>query len=109
MATQTFEADGKVLGSREVPSFVYSELEGAKRPTPSYAYFCPRCGEIWGRLRTEGAAYTQCCYRPCEAHGDGRLAQHWVRGEEPSLLARDWPKAALMRELEIEAREVQGG
>lgn len=108
MARQTFEVGGKVLGERSVPSFVYSELEGGKRPTPSYAYFCSRCGEIWGRLRTEGAQYTQCCYRACEAHGDGRLAQHWIRGEEPSILARDWPREALARELRLELEATHG-
>jgi hypothetical protein len=108
MALQTFEVGGEVLGVRQVPSFFRSELHGGMRPTYSYCYFCPHCGEVWGRLRTEGATYWQCCYRNCEAHGDGRLAQHWTRGDEPTRLASDWPRAALLREMYREMEMADG-
>lgn len=101
MGKQVFEADGQVLGSREIPNFL--NLPGiAIRPHYSYAYFCCRCGEIWGRLRHEGAAYTQCIYRNCRAHGDGRLAMTFPSDREPIGISFDWPREALLREFLVE-------
>ena len=105
MARQLFEVKGRILGWREVPNF--RNIPGFDiRPTESFAYFCPRCGEIWARLWCEGATYCQCSYRLCQAHGDGRLANgHDVVGDWPWRPAANWPKEALMRELLLEIKQ----
>jgi len=43
---------------------------------PSWAFFCPRCGEIWGRVVRTSPAENQhwlVMQRPCVAHGDGQM------------------------------------
>lgn len=106
MGKQVFEADGAVLGERMVENF--RNIPGFSiRPTDSYCYFCPRCGEIWGRLRHEGAGYWQCIYRLCRKHGDGRLSMQYPAGQ-PLGVARGWPHAALLREFLIELDEIEG-
>lgn len=98
MATQHFLVGKAYLGSRAIPDFrVIPGLEA--RPHHSYAYFCLRCGDIWGRLAVDGAPLTQCVCRPCSKHGDGRLSNtHEVPGE-PYNFASDWPAAAIKYEL----------
>lgn len=107
MGKQLFEADGRYLGQREVPNFQQSSLFG-HRITCSQAYFCPRCGEVWGRLHHEGG-YWQLTHRPCRRHGDGRLSSVWDRyGDFAHTLVRaDWPRDALKRELEIELEQAK--
>lgn len=106
MGSQTIEADGVVLGVREVEHWRRRDTLFAIRPTDSYAYFCPKCGDIWGRLRHEGASYWQCVYRYCRAHGDGRLSMQYPAGQ-PTGIERNWPRAALLREFMIELEELE--
>lgn len=107
MGKQLFEADGRYLGQREVPNFQRSSLFG-HHITSSFCYFCPKCGEIWGRLHHEGG-YWQLCIRNCQRHGDGRLSELYDRyGDfQPALLARDWPREALLREFLIELNDAR--
>lgn len=108
MALQVFEADGVELGSREVPGF--RNVPGLPlKAVESQAYFCPLCegGRIWGRLVVPGAAYTQCCYRPCRQHGNGRLSMNFPVPGEVNGIAADWPRQALLRELMIELEQIQ--
>jgi len=60
---------------------------------PSWAFFCPQCGEIWGRVvRTEPAAnqHWLVMQRQCVAHGDGQMlvGQDLTRCDAP-LLTRE--------------------
>lgn len=105
MGQQIFEADRQYLGQRLIPGFRRPEdtWNGVARVTDSYAFFCPRCGEIWGRMVHEGATFTQCWSRNCAEHGDGRMAW-WNPAGSPVGLAADWPRAALLRELMMEIR-----
>lgn len=101
MGKQTFIADGRVLGQRDIENF--RNVPGLPLCiTHSYAYCCNECGEIWGRLRHEGAPITQFIYRPCAKHGDGRLAMQFPVAGQPLGVATDWPRAALLREFLIE-------
>lgn len=100
MTRATIFVSGRMLGAFEVSSF-YSDRNGAV-PTRSIAYFCPLCGDIWGRIVVSGAASTQCRYRPCEKHGDGRLSQSAWPEEAATFLTAAWPRAALERELDLE-------
>lgn len=107
MGRQILEADGVVLGERQIEGF--RKIPGFPiRPNDSYAYFCDRCGEIWGRLRHEGAGSTQCIYRACRKHGDGRLSMQYPAGQ-PLGVAEDWPREALLREFLIELCEAEKG
>ncbi len=91
---------GRSLGTFEVPLF-YSDRSGAV-PVRSVVYFCPSCGDIWGRIFVPGAGSTQCRYRACEKHGDGRLTQSAWPSEPATYLTEAWPRPALVRELELE-------
>jgi hypothetical protein len=99
-------ADGAYLGSRDIPAFEKLRDFGP-RATRSLAYFCPRCGEVWGRLATDPAGYTQCLDRFCLRHGDGRLGTLPYNSPDwtVSNVAADWPRAALLRELEAELKQ----
>lgn len=97
MARQHFFVGPRHLGSREIPTLrVIPGLD--VRPHYSHAYFCMRCGEVWGRLIHERSELTQCTVRPCHLHGDGRLSQtHYLLGE-PTNFEPDWPPQAVAHE-----------
>jgi hypothetical protein len=42
-----------------------------------YAFYCGRCGQVWGRLRTIGNRYFSPYTQSCK--------QHWTKLEEESL------------------------
>lgn len=88
------------LGTFPVPLF-HTDRTGAF-PVQSVAYFCPSCGDIWGRIVIPGSTATQCRYRPCERHGDGRLTQSAWPSEPATYVTPAWPRAALERELDLE-------
>jgi hypothetical protein len=101
VALQHFFVDGRHLGSRLIPT--NRLVPGLDvRPHHSYALFCMRCGEIWGRLMHEAAPLTQIICRPCLKHGDGSLS--WLHdsaaniNESPLGFADDWPSAAIRHE-----------
>jgi hypothetical protein len=101
MASQQFYVNGRYLGQRDIPNFFH--IPGmTPRPHFGYAYFCLRCGDVWGRLVVVGAALTQVVGRPCQKHGDGRLSYtHFFEGE-PYNLEHNWPPAAIRYEFECE-------
>ena len=98
MATQQFYVGGRYLGQRTIPdNYVVPGFD--VRHHFSYAFFCMRCGEVWGRLVHLPAKLTQCVCRPCQKHGDGRLSTtHFFQGECTNLEA-DWPADAIRHEL----------
>lgn len=106
MGTQHFILGKSVLGSRRIPdNRVIPGLE--IRRHHSYAFFCLRCGDIWGRLLHEGAPLTQCITRPCLAHGEGRFSfTHFFAGE-PYNFERDWPPAAIKHEFLAELNFIE--
>jgi hypothetical protein len=106
MGRQIFEADGQILGERQIPNFGRSELFGGMKAQDSFCYFCPKCGEIWGRLRHEGAGYWQCVYRNCRKHGGGVLSMQYP-ADTPTGVGRDWPREALLRELMVLIEETE--
>ena len=102
MAEQQFYVEGHYLGSREIPlNRVIPGLDIILHR--SIAYFCPKCGEVWGRVLHVAADYTQCWQRPCSKHGDGRLGSlPYNHLGEPNNVEEDWPEAALRWELTAE-------
>lgn len=100
MARASIFVSGRSLGTFEVPLF-YSDRTGTV-PVRSVAYFCAACGDIWGRIVIPGSGATQCRYRPCEKHGDGRLSQSAWPSEPSTYITPAWPRAALERELDLE-------
>jgi len=92
MARQTFFLGPCCLGSRSVPEFHFTPGLG-NRLIRSRAYFCGRCGDIWGRLLVDSSTFTQLVQRPCLAHGDGRFSQ-FHNFEEGADYSADWPAAA---------------
>lgn len=97
MATQHFFLEGRYLGSREIESF--RRIPGLEiRWQPSYALYCMKCGEIWGRFLHDKAELTQLTFRLCLKHGDGRLATtHFFQGD-PHNYEPDWPPEAVAHE-----------
>lgn len=102
MPKQRFFAGVHYLGERQIPPTKEEGTFGIMA-VQSLVYFCPRCGDIWGRLLVEGAKMTQLSHRPCTHHGDGRLSTP-DNGKFPwheSQFAADWPPAAFERELRV--------
>ncbi len=96
MGRQTFFLGTRCLGSRNITDFrLIPGLE--VRALHSRAYFCGKCGDIWGRLLHDKAGFTECTLRPCLAHGDGRFSQYHDFGEGTDFSA-DWPAAAKLHE-----------
>ncbi len=82
------------------------------KPPLSFAFFCSTCGEVWGRVWTEGRPWVV-RQVPCEDH---QPAGVWNWNQVPgSFLDRDeaitgYPGAALCVELvpaDVLAREVE--
>lgn len=97
MGQQHFFVGTAYLGSRTIETNrVIPGLE--VRPHYSYALFCMRCGEIWGRLLHDKSRLTQVITRPCLAHGCGRLSNNFEYAGEPLYYERDWPAAATRHE-----------
>jgi len=107
MAKQTFEANGRWLGSRQIESF--RKIPGFPIVVQySYAYFCPRCGDIWSRLWHEDSSHWQLIHRYCQEHGDGRLSLEFPSCE-PLGIEKDWPRDALRREFLLELERAEKG
>jgi len=107
VATQHFFVGQTYLGSRLIPDF--RTIPGIEvRRHHSYALFCPRCGDIWGRLIHDGAGYTQLTHRSCVKHGDGRLSDLHEHGE-PIYFEKDWPKDAVKYEFERFLEQAEKG
>ena len=96
--TQYFQLHKRYLGSRQIPALVVIPGFTVRRQF-SYAFFCMRCGDIWGRLLAEDAYLAQIINRPCDKHGDGRLSRTFPTSDMPDAIGPDWPKAALLHEL----------
>ncbi|HQR20775.1 MAG TPA: hypothetical protein PKV98_07905 [Burkholderiaceae bacterium] len=106
MARQTIFAEGRYLGSREIPSFI--KIPGFEtRPQHSYVYFCMRCGEIWARFLLDPPGLHQFRVRPCRKHGDGTLScpPAWV--DDPLHFNPSWPDAAVRWEFDIEMSKAE--
>lgn len=105
MSLQHFFVGPRHLGARQIPDLrVIPGLE--VRFHHSYAYFCLRCGEVWGRLLHERADLTQCTIRPCLRHGDGKLSTTHFFAGEPTNFEDDWPPAAVAHEFAAELAQL---
>lgn len=106
MARQDFFVGTHYLGWREIPdNRVVPGLE--VRRHHSTVLFCPRCGEIWGRLLHAGSRYHQLVHRLCLQHGEGWLSCHPSWSDDPSLFSPDWPPRAIRWEFEALLRHVE--
>lgn len=111
MTLQHFLIEGRRCGSREIPSFRRWAGDIA-RPAGSWAYFCPRCGDVWAKLDAGGyctvmtAAY-------CRKHGDGTIARLCPFERWETEFGDDWPLEAKVHELtallDQAEREIQRG
>ena len=83
-------------GDRTIAQILHLQPLGGPNSTShlleqSIAYFCPACGEIWGRITLSTATYWQCLERPCQTHGDGSLVERniWASHNPSYYLTRD--------------------
>lgn len=105
MAAQHFFVGTRYLGSRTIPDTRC--IPGLEvRRHYSYALFCMRCGEIWGRFLHERSTLTQCTIRPCLLHGDGKLSTSHFFAGEPTNFEADWPPAAIAHEFAAELAQL---
>lgn len=105
------------LGHAMLPDEVYP---GAPAQYHSHAFFCQRCGEIWGRVFVEqGTPHFDIHIRPCFQHSPilsvpswkenfyAGLFQHYFHRREESstmnwpLLPEFFPPSVLRRELAL--------
>lgn len=101
MAAQHFFLGQRHLGTRQIPDMrIVPGLD--LRLHYSYAYFCMRCGDIWGRLLHDRGPLTQCIVRPCQRHGDGRFSATYTYPGEPTNFEADWPAGAVAHEFQCE-------
>jgi hypothetical protein len=71
MLTAHWFAENRTLGSSEYPNLGFTSF---LRIPKSTAYFCPRCGELWGRVHLEGIIPSwEVLERACIRHGSGFL------------------------------------
>ncbi len=80
---------------------------GAASPgyNPSLAYFCRRCGEVWGRV-TLGSGGWNSVYIPCSTHGGGSYIKPLIwwdhpNGRDLSSQLRTLPEPILRHEAKI--------
>lgn len=99
LVSQHFFVEGRYLGARQIDPW-WAVQGMTTRWQHSHVFFCCRCGEIWGRVLVDKATYTQCTYRECAAHGDGRLACPLNWNDDPTQFDSDWPSAAIRYEFE---------
>jgi len=72
LATYTYFDNGNPVGEVLADRGVWRSLQAL----PSWVFFCPQCGEIWGRaVRTDppGETHWLVVQRRCTAHGDGQM------------------------------------
>lgn len=91
MAEAVYLVGSRVLGTAKAP-----------RGAQSLAYFCPECGELWGRIALE--ARWQVLYVSCERHRDAehpwRLPGSLLSAlQDPAL----WESAARLDVMPLEA------
>jgi hypothetical protein len=65
---------------------------------PSELFFCPLCGEVWGR-RINQQDFWVATSRPCRKHGSGSLLHD---NEDWAPLLAELPRALLEYELSLE-------
>lgn len=104
MARQDFFAEGQFLGSRTIPH-LWSPPETPPLISPSVAYYCHKCGEIWGRIRHElpGEGWFL-RYALCREHGDGRFIPLSSSPTDPTIFQDNWPSGAIHWEFESALR-----
>jgi hypothetical protein len=130
---QTFFLRSVCLGSREVPPTWESDLRstaGAARfPYTNVAFFCPVCGEVWGRVTHEGGPAPAdgrdpwlCEFRTCgrdmDRHGELGRWKRWTAGSflfpfpevrDQLSFADDWPEEVIRHECGLLLRKLQDG
>lgn len=82
------------LGARLLGTGAFFRWDDAQISHRSEAFFCPECGEIWGRVLVEGAAW-HAVQIPCERHGGGSFIFPWRRQFS------EFPPAVLSYELAV--------
>ncbi len=104
---QVVEIVGKTFSSDLRPMF---EVLEQRRPPNSYAWGCPRCGEIWARAKVANRPW-QFIHHVCESCIDdliptytipGSIYLSWDAGFNSSLGEALW-----LRELELHIKHVE--
>lgn len=67
----------------------------------SVAFFCPACGELWGRVQVSGKPWHPACI-PCAQHGGGSFIFSWRRRFD------ELPPAVLSYELSLLLKDENG-
>lgn len=100
-ATVTYLEQDRFVGSREVYCCGYAPTSGVTVSAywPHTAYFCPRCGSLWGRAiydyHFDYAPIPKGSWaiesRPCVRCGDGQFlyGHDSLEGVSPELLTRE--------------------
>lgn len=66
------------LGSRLLASTIAYHNWDDTTPEPnSEAFFCPQCGDIWGRIVESLGTIHYSITRPCASHGNGSFIAPW--------------------------------
>lgn len=116
---QSFFLWGNCLGSRDIMSTWeaddQSNAHGTRFLHTNIAYFCPVCGEVWGRVFHEIAVpWWRVDQRHCNRHTDPGLSTagwvDWKRGSflcpfadhaDPLAYRDDLPDAVLLHEFNL--------
>lgn len=100
MITAHFFVGNSLIGSGPLPSTERPSLGQLHRPGNT-AYFCPACGEIWGRIYVSPKQDYRIKNRFCFTHGSGLF-------QEESLTEwKHYPKEVLHRELSLIAEHYE--
>lgn len=100
MVETFFFVDNQLIGQGPLPEEVSEKLGQVDRPG-NKAYFCPACGEVWGRMYVKRKQDYVIRNRFCVHHGSGLFQ------DNSSPLWRYYPKEVLARELSIIAHHLK--
>jgi hypothetical protein len=99
MITAHFFTGNKLLGTSNLPASIY--LKVGQNDTPkNTAYFCPACGDIWGRIVVSDKQDYFLKNRFCTEHGSGLFQEY------SSPMWHHYPKEVLYRELNLIAQHL---
>jgi hypothetical protein len=94
-----FFVGNTLIGSGLLPSEVQEKLGHVDRPH-NRAYFCPACGDIWGRIYIRHEQDFSIRNRLCAEHGSGLFQ------DNSSPMWKHYPKEVLARELSLIAQHL---
>lgn len=99
--TQTWWVEGQILASGPIS---LQDTHGQLHAARSYAYCCPKCGEVWARRIVSPETHWMFWAVGCAKHPDNRLYGTPPGGIVLSFdehLLRTLPLAMLRREAEL--------